>query len=86
MIPSIHRVDGLRELRTARLVDAASVHPSPLKAIPSRYSAALSNLLEAFLLHGGAALEILEGYLFLAPGVGEDCVRWDLAPDEFVEL
>ena len=46
-IPPIHQIDGLRQLCTASLVDAASVHPHPLIPVLLCLLAGINNLLIA---------------------------------------
>ena len=78
-----HGVDGLRELRAARLVDAARVDPHPLVPVALCELAALPDLLANEVTRiptllgevSGALLldspEVLKGLLLPVPDVGE---------------
>ena len=46
-IPSIHRIDGLRQLCTALFINAASVHPHPLIPVLLHQLACIQELLIA---------------------------------------
>ena len=85
-VPRIHRVDRLRKLRAARLVDAASVDPDPTVAVPLRDLAAPpyfgAREVARILARPGASPlkrpEVLICLLILVPDVREDRIA---APD-----
>jgi hypothetical protein len=88
---SKHRVDSFRKLSAARLVDAASINPSPLKTILLAFLTKVQNLNVACFGRkrqgvGDVKLKFLQRYFFGAPGVREDDIgRW-LGVDKFSEL
>ena len=65
-----HGVDGLGELRTARLVDAACVDPNPLQAVPQSLETAFLDLDESgFALYSVPVQHVLKGNLLISPRV-----------------
>jgi hypothetical protein len=83
---SVHRIDSLRKLGTARLVDAAGIYPSPLKAILPAFSTKVLNLDIAGLARDIRGMKLLQRYLFGSPGVREDNIGRPLGVDELSEL
>ena len=83
LVPGVHGVDGLRQLRAARLVDAARVDPNPVEPVLPRQLAAHDNLgvLPFPEAADGPQLmpprqERLEGRLIAGPCMRQDRVRW----------
>jgi hypothetical protein len=71
LIPLIHRVDRLRELRARGLVDTARIYPNPVIAMNESLTAATSDFYIALQARGRLKiLDILKRDLFFLP-----CVR-----------
>ena len=80
LIPSKHGVDGLRQLRRARLVDAAGVHPEVVQSVALRLLSAEQDLLVAWLTMAPLLRHILESHLLAIgpPGMRQYRVWWDI--------
>jgi hypothetical protein len=88
---SKHRIDSFRKLSATRLIDTASIDPSPLKPILLAFLAKVQNLDVAFFGGeirgvGDGKLKLLQRYFFGAPGVREDDIGRSLGVDKFSEL
>lgn len=88
---SKHRIDSFRKLSATRLIDTASIDPSPLKSILLAFLTKVQNLDVAFFGReirgiGDVKLKFLQRYFFGTPGVREDDIGRSLGVDEFSEL
>jgi hypothetical protein len=88
---SKHRVDSFRKLSTTRLIDAASINPSPLKPILLAFLTKVQNLNVACFGRerrgvGDVEAKLLQRYFFGTPGVREDDIGRSLGVDKFSEL
>jgi len=86
-IPSIHAVNGFRDLGTAALIDTAGVHPGIGEAILSGHATATLNLLKAGFSPSLLAWieRLIVGHLLFAPCVAEDSVGRFLGAQKFFE-
>lgn len=85
LIPLIHRVQRLRELRAAGLVDAARIDPDIPQIVAEGLCAALRDFLVPLFGACRARHDVLEEDLLVLPSVGEDGVGRD-GLDEVGEL
>jgi hypothetical protein len=88
---SKHRIDSFRKLSTTRLIDAASINPSPLKPILLAFSTKVQNLTVACFGRerrgvGDVKLKLLQRYFFGTPGVRENDIGRSLSVDKFSEF
>jgi hypothetical protein len=87
-IPTEHGVDSFRQLYAIPLINTAGVYPEVVKTISRSLVRAELYLLPPSLALPGARLYILKADLFLViyqPGMGEDCIGWDVFVGGFVK-
>ena len=88
LVPSVHRVNGFGQLRTAVFVDTTCIHPNVFKAISDGLVTGVLDLHKAqriSWLSKPKTLHIQKANLTVTPSVREDSVRSSLVAQKLLE-
>lgn len=88
MVPLIHGINHFRKFAAAAFINAACVHPAPLKAIRLCLRNAGFGLLEPFPLfrYGERRGHLFETDFFMSPSMGKDGGRRNIVPAKLGKL
>ncbi|KAK5011128.1 hypothetical protein LTR28_005483 [Elasticomyces elasticus] len=81
------RVDGLRQISAAAIVNAACVDPEKAKAVANGLNEGILKFLESFFLGAGMVVYVCEEHLFVInPGMRQYRILWDSFSKDLTKL